>query len=73
MCLAHGHNTVMPVRLEPRAPRSQSSTLPLSHCALLRVKRVKLRTTIDFAEWEYLLEKRHLFDMNHMKSTQQIQ
>ena len=32
MCLAEGHNAVMTVRLEPAAPRSQSSTLPLSHC-----------------------------------------
>ena len=43
MCLAQGHNAVMPVRLELAAPRSrvkhstpplglESSTLPLSHC-----------------------------------------
>ena len=29
MCLAQGHNTVMPMRLEPK-----SSTLPLRHYAL---------------------------------------
>ena len=32
MCLAQGHNAVMPVRLEPAAPRSQvkhSTTEPL--------------------------------------------
>ena len=33
MCLAQGHNTVTPVRLEPVAPRSGVTTLPLSHSA----------------------------------------
>ena len=36
MCLAQGHNTVTPVRLEPSAPRSSvkhSTTEPL--CSLL--------------------------------------
>ena len=34
MCLAHGHNAVMPVRLEPATPPScESRNLPLSHCA----------------------------------------
>ena len=35
MCFAHGHNTMMPVRLEPAAPRSRvkhSTTEPL--CSL---------------------------------------
>ena len=30
MCLAQGHNAVMPVRLEPGPLGLQSSTLPLS-------------------------------------------
>ena len=36
MCLAQGHNTVTPVRLEPVAPRSQvklSTTEPLQFLA----------------------------------------
>ena len=44
MCLAQGHIAVKPVRLKPAAPRSHSSTLPLSHspprtahCGLWRV------------------------------------
>ena len=32
MCLAQGHNTAIPEKLEPATRRSQSSTLPLSHC-----------------------------------------
>ena len=32
MCLAQGHNAVTRVRLEPRGPGLESSTLPLSHC-----------------------------------------
>ena len=32
MCLAQGHNTLTPVRLNPRHFCLQSSALPLSHC-----------------------------------------
>ena len=43
MCLAQGHNTVNPVRLEPTAPRSQvkhSTSEPL--CSLQRLSRLNL-------------------------------
>ena len=33
MCLPQEHNSVTPVRLEPRPLSLESSTLPLSHCA----------------------------------------
>ena len=33
MCLAQGHNAVLPVRLEPQPLNLKSSTLPLSHHA----------------------------------------
>ena len=32
MCLAPGHNTVMPVGLKATTPSLESSTLKLSHC-----------------------------------------
>ena len=44
MCLAHGHNTVMPVKLEPETPRScvkHATTEPLPSllacCGALKV------------------------------------
>ena len=39
MCLAQGHNPVMPVRLEPL--RFESSPLPMSHCAASLVNSIK--------------------------------
>ena len=47
MCLAQGHNTVMPVRLDPVAPRSPvkySSTEPL-HSHLLFLKYTQKNVT----------------------------
>ena len=44
MCLAHGHNAMTPVRLEPAAPRSRvkhSTDEPL-HSPLLPAEKCKL-------------------------------
>ena len=56
MCLAKGHNTVKPVRLEPAAPRSQVSTLHylvlktewIQTSWLLRSQLVRIHTVLNF-------------------------
>ena len=42
MCLAQGHNAMMPMRLEPAALGLESSILPLSHCAPYTVEVSKV-------------------------------
>ena len=58
MCLAQGHNAVMPVRLEPRGPFSlELSTIPL---------RSQLTSDFQSIQWctKSLLIRIHSLDIN---------
>ena len=61
MCLAQGHNTVPPVRLEPQTLDLKSSTLPLSHCAPEKWLKKTLTLCILASSKKVFWQTRHLY------------
>ena len=61
MCLAKGHNTGLPMRLETCNPLIESSALPLSHCSPKRFRYSYARSSFRYPRWPIQLGQRSTF------------